>query len=176
MEITRINAVYFSELGENDVVLCILDPSIDGKEYVKSLNEKIEPYNKDIEAYRTKRDALHILYGLNRSFEDVTGSERLNEREPKYPAQKPKGFKSVQEACPEITVERERRRVVNQANYKIYHDFMADADEKVENDLKPFIDELLDKWPEFKSWIKSDWEKTIYNKFELRSFNYLKNI
>lgn len=169
-----VEAIFYSELGEGIRIVAILDPSINGKEYVKSMNEKIEPYNIDIKEFEVKKSAINELHGINKTFEEVTGEERLNEREPKYPAEKPKGFKNIQEACPEITAERERRIVHNQKYRKIYEDFMVQAYEKVRNDLKPLKEELINKWPEFKAWIKSDYSNTIYHTFELTSYKYIK--
>lgn len=170
----RREVVYYSEIGEGMSIECILDPSIDGKEYVERLNRNIEPYNRDIDEYIAKKSALNQLYGLNRSYEEITGSERLNEREPKYPAEKPKGFKNIQEACPEITIERERRRLSNIANNEIYYDFIYRRNEIVKNELKPLKEELINKWPEFKAWINSDYSNKIYNNFQLTTYKYLK--
>jgi len=109
----------------------------------------------------------------NLSFEAITGTEMLNEREPKYPPTTPLGFKNVQTAFPEITLERERRKTINQQNRLVYNTFMAEANENVKREIEPFKQALIAKWPKFKAWAASNWDRTIWYKFQLTTFKYV---
>ncbi len=51
----RVEVVYYSEMGEGNTIVAILDPSINGEEYINNLNEKVEPYNRDIEEFQAKK-------------------------------------------------------------------------------------------------------------------------
>lgn len=175
MEVSRINAITYSEPGEGEFVYRILDPSIDGETYVKKLNDAIPEYNTEINAFEAKKSALMNLYGYYASYDEITGSEFLNEREPKFPSEKPKGFKTIQEAYPEITAERARRRQVNLENHNIYYGRRKVIENKVEEEIKPLKDVLILKWPEFKRWIIGSPENIWYT-FELRDYLYLKEI
>jgi hypothetical protein len=176
MENKKIKAVIYSELGEGDTVVCVLDPSVDAEKYVKQMNDDIPEFNKDVDIINSKISELREKYRLNESFESITGEPLLNEREPKYPAQKPAGFKSVQVACPEITLERERRRLVNEKNREIYNKFMNEARSNLEKEIEPLNQALIAKWPKFKAWTKSSYyysSRRIYETFYLNTFNYI---
>ncbi len=175
MEINRIEAVIYSEPGEGEFIVCVLDPSIDGKEYVKSMNDSIEEYNKDVESFEEKLEELKKLYKTNISFEEVTGFQVLSEREPKYPSTTPLGFKNVQTAFPEIELERERRKTVNKKNRDLYIKFINEANEKVKREIEPFKQELITKWPKFKIWAANDWNRTIWYTFQLTTCKYVNN-
>ncbi len=123
----RIQAIYYDE--PEGGIYSILAPEINGEEYVKKLNERAEEFNKLVEVLEEKETELNSIYNYYASFEEVTGVERLNEREPKYPPQTPKGFKSVILAFPEIGEERERRRLHNEKYRKIQDkNFLSDFD------------------------------------------------
>jgi hypothetical protein len=173
MKNNRIEAISYSEPGEGEFIVCVLDPSIDGKEYVKSMNDSVEEYNKDVESFEEKLREFKQIYKANLSFEQVTGVEMLNEREPKYPPTTPLGFKNVQTAFPEITLERERRKTVNKENREVYITFLNEANENVKKEIEPFKQALITKWPKFKAWAASDWSRTIWYKFELTTFKYV---
>lgn len=165
----KLNRIYYSEPGEG-FTYCVLAPNVNGDEYVKKLNSRIVDFNKDIEGLNNIETELRAKHKVDYSFEKITGAERLNEREPKYPAELPKGVKSAKEAYPEITAERQRKAEINEKNWKVYTDFTSNAIEQVKLDLKPFKAELLEKWPEFKSWINGDsYDRTIYGEFILQA-------
>lgn len=169
----KIQAVGYSEIGEY-AIHCILSPEINGEEYVKNLNSKIEEYNKDVEVLNAKESELRKIHKYDATFEEVTGAERLNEREPKYPHDIPKGMKNHQTAYPEIAKERERRSLHNEKYMKIYNDFMTNALEQINLEMIPLKKELMEKWPEFKPWIRSEsYSRTIYCKFHLEEYNYV---
>jgi hypothetical protein len=173
MKINRIEGVSYSEPGEGEFIVCVLDPSINGEEYVKDLNDSIEEYNKDVELFESKLQEFKELYKTNLSFEAITGVALLNEREPKYPSTTPLGFKNVQTAFPEITLERERRKTVNKENRLVYDTFINEARENVKREIEPFKQALIAKWPKFKIWAASDRGRTIWYKFELTTFKYV---
>jgi len=173
MKNNRIEAVTYSEPYEDEFIVCVLDPSINGEEYVKSMNDSIEEYNKDVESFEEKLREFKQIYKANLSFEQVTGAEMLNEREPKYPPTTPLGFKNVQTAFPEITLERERRKTVNKENRDVYIKFLDEANENVKREIEPFKEALIAKWPKFKPWAGSESDRTIWYKFELTTFKYV---
>ena len=173
MSINRIEGVCYSEPGEGEFIVCVLDPSIDGEKYVKDMNDSIDEYHKDVEIFESKLNEFKELYKTNLSFEKITGAVILNEREPKYPPTTPLGFKDVQTACPEITLERQRRKTINEQNRLVYNAFMGEANENVNREIEPFKQALIAKWPKFKSWAASDWNRRIWYKFELTSFKFV---
>ena len=130
-------------------------------------------YNKDVESFEEKLEELKKLYKTNISFEEVTGFQVLSEREPKYPSTTPLGFKNVQTAFPEITLERERRKTVNNQNKLVYITFMNEANENVKREIEPFKEALIAKWPKFKTWAANDWNRKIWYKFELTTLKYV---
>lgn len=156
-------------------IYCILSKDIDGQQFVDDLNSKIDAYNNDVVVLGMKESELKDIYGVNLSIDEVTGEEYLNEREPKYPAKTPDGFKSVQVACPEITEERERRKAHNTRLKQKYSFHMEKANENFNVAFAPFKKELLEKWPEFKHFCDSyfSFEKRIYYTFSLGTKRYL---
>jgi hypothetical protein len=172
MKKSKIEGVRYNEPCES-FTLCILDPSINGEEYVKDLNDSIEDYNKDVEIFEEKLQELKRLYMAYRSYEEITGSSVLNEREPKYPNKIPDGFKNHQTAFPEITAERERRRLINKKNREVYDAFMGEANENIKREIQPFKESLIAKWPKFKKWTTNDWGRKIYYSFSLEYFSYV---
>ncbi len=169
---SKVEAVVYDELGEGLFVYGILSPDINGEEFVKALNAKIEPFNNDVELFNEKATELQKLHGVNLSMLEITGEELLNEREPKYPATTPLGFKNVQDACPDITIERNRRKLHNERLQEIRYAHIQKATEKFEIDILPFKTELGNKWPEFKSNVNSrfSYEMRIYYPFRLTKF------
>lgn len=173
VSISKVEAVVYDEPGEGLFVYGVLSSDIDGKAFLEALNAKIEPFNADVDLFHEKEKELNILHGLNLTREEICGESFLNEREPKYPAKTPEGFKSVLEACPEITLERNRRKIHNQRLEGIYQIHRQKAQEKFDNDILPFKEELLKKWPEFKRDINSyfSYNMRIYYPFSLTTFN-----
>lgn len=173
MELTKIQAIYYNEPHE-EYIYCILAHGIDGDEFAKKLNSKIEGFNKDIALINAKEEALRSLYNCNKSFIEITGGDALNAREPKYPNELPKGMKNHQTAYPEIALERKRREEHNKNLRTIYSGFMDNANEQVRLTLEPLKKELIEKWPEFKRWIRTDsYDRKIYYDFYSYSHNYV---
>lgn len=174
MENKRIQAVACSEPGEGEFIICILDPSIDGEKYVKRLNDDMVLYNEDVEVFLKQLKEINFKHKGDLSFKEITGAECLNEREPKYPKEVPKGCKDLALAYPEITEERKRRREFNKELKLKYDKFINEAKEKVENEIKPFREALLLKWPRFKNYINSSsYDMNIWYKFYLTDFKYV---
>lgn len=174
MENKRIQAVAYSEPGEGEFIICVLDPSIDGEKYVKSLNDDIVLYNQDVETFCKQLEEINTKHKRYLSFEEITGANLLNEREPKYPSEIPKGCKDLAVAYPDITEERKRRREFNSELKLKYEKFIKEVLEKIENEIKPFKDALLNKWPRFKRYINSSsYEMRIYYNFYLTDFKYV---
>lgn len=175
MNIARINAITFTEEYGEVGLLCVLSPEIDAVEYLEKLNKKINPYNEAIKNHHEKVKELEELYKRNASFEEVTGEVILNLREPKYPAEMPKGSKSAEETYPEVAIERNRRARHNDKYRQIYYQYGQDIDDKINAELKYLTDEIATKWPEFKDWYEGSYysSRVIYQSFELTSIKYV---
>jgi len=169
----EINAVFYDS-PEGAYVYCVLDPSIDGEEYVKNLNERAAEYNKDVEKYQELIQELKTKHKWFASFKEVTGADMLNAREPKFPANMPKGVKNAEEAYPEIALERQRRREINAVNIEINNKYGNEVREKVELESKDLKDEIKSKWGEFTGFDSHfhSFEK-IYYKFFLSPCDYI---
>lgn len=161
----KIQLVCYDEIGEGTFILHALGPNINGDEYVRKLNNRIDAYNNDVEYYYAKKSEIEKLHNLYASFFEITGEERLNECEPKYPAQMPSGVKDIKVAFPEITLERNRRKEINEKNNKIYYAYLEKANEAVRLTIEPYKNDLISKWPEFSSFIKGYSVDKIYNPF-----------
>lgn len=167
----RINVIEYSERGE-EYIFAVLDASVNAVEYIKSLNEGIEAYNADIDAYWEKKNELDTYYGTNKQVEELTGMELIShDKYPRFPGQVPKGTRSVQEAYPEIHAERQRIDAHNTLVRHRYESILNDLRLKVEEDLNPIADALIKKYPMYPDFVET--KERIWSNFELKTIRYI---
>ena len=130
---------------------------------------------KILKTLKKKRSELIRENGGNLRLVEVCGEDYLGpEHRPKFPQQIPKGFKTIQEAYPEIHAQRLHYVAHNEKLEKIYSTHRENVHQTVNKLLQDDIKRIRETHPNYKMFF-SDYSyfNKIYYTFELTNFKFL---